>query len=1022
MNYGHTITGKQYKWILLEKMGEGDAGEVYLVESLLGGERAILKRPRKSTFSSEVLRQAAQIRTEGSLLKALRAISYPHREVRLSTPTLLDQSPPEEGFSERFFIVIGQAAGFNLKWLLQLSRFGQTEEMEAPVGEENDLFLRQVSELGQVPDPVLVRALIGVIHLLETIHFSEVWNEDIKQSGMVWNDVKPEHLYWDPRRASLTVIDWGNGNFLEADGVTKDRQHSSINDYYQFIQEMGSFLAEASPDLYARLGWPQGITPGNAYSAGVKPLKRRLSALHKEVIRQSKELRNQASALYALPEPGLDHLTQSDVLLRKIVALGEIPDFPGAANFAARIALHLASENELAAFQQVCERTAKQTASSTGKWMLLAEIAGIALRRNALQQEQPTGSFAGALSAGVADDWPTLLWNLFEVIADESLPDWWEDVTLGVRRVHLNLDEDVLSPYVAVSRLFYTLQAEVLQSGDKLSAAGHRPLENQLHAREDILKIFSEEVVKKWKEIEPAPPHSGIGYDDIDGIVEDIELILPGTQEKIARVLAQPKAHAEMVLNAWERKDFETARLALRMLLVWDPYRRRLLQADRIMGAASQWLANVRHGAGKDEPFYDYLTSVELAGRNLRNRVGPAKWLDGTLDALKMLRKGTRPADLLITLPQIHTEIPWLNEYRSREVLSLPRSRPLTLERDEARSSLPKTVTGTVDGKLGIDMDMQLAESLDTWVPEARGSSARVFAGYLRNRAKKQALYAIKVMRPDRIEYALPLFREEAHILSMLRDVPGVTPLVECGFLRVEDGLKFPAEERHDSALHLRGHLIRYGVEEVQNYLASLETQVAQGWLPYLALVHRDQQYNLMKYCDAGYTHGWFLPLSEGLLLAIQICDILQYAHDRNIVYRDHKILHYYWDLDAHGVIMIDWNIAKRHSQGLAEVDRQFDLVQFGARALHHILTGRPAPGALPLGPNRPEEIEQASLSYPVQWTYDDERLPLQVKDILERVLNQGFSQIRELRADLVQVYQQIPALAEATHNSHTEG
>jgi len=87
----------------------------------------------------------------------------------------------------------------------------------------------------------------------------------------------------DPRRASLTVIDWGNGNFLEADGVTKDRQHSSINDYYQFIQEMGSFLAEASPDLYARLGWPQGITPGNAYSAGVKPLKRRLSALHKEV-------------------------------------------------------------------------------------------------------------------------------------------------------------------------------------------------------------------------------------------------------------------------------------------------------------------------------------------------------------------------------------------------------------------------------------------------------------------------------------------------------------------------------------------------------------------------------------------------------------------------------------------------------------------------------------------------------------------------------------------------------------------
>lgn len=164
-----------------------------------------------------------------------------------------------------------------------------------------------------------------------------------------------------------------------------------------------------------------------------------------------------------------------------------------------------------------------------------------------------------------------------------------------------------------------------------------------------------------------------------------------------------------------------------------------------------------------------------------------------------------------------------------------------------------------------------------------------------------------------------------------------------------------------------------------------------------------------MKYCDAGYTHGWFLPLRESLLLAIQICDILQSAHDRNIVYRDHKILHYYWDPGSCGVVMIDWNIAKRQSQGLSDAERQFDLVQFGARALHHILTGRPAPGALPLGPNRPDEIEHASLNYSVNWTYDDERLPNQVKEILEKVLDQGYAQIKNLRIDLVQVYQQIP-------------
>jgi serine/threonine protein kinase len=313
---------------------------------------------------------------------------------------------------------------------------------------------------------------------------------------------------------------------------------------------------------------------------------------------------------------------------------------------------------------------------------------------------------------------------------------------------------------------------------------------------------------------------------------------------------------------------------------------------------------------------------------------------------------------------------------------------------------------------------MTLEAPLDTWAPEARGSSARVFAGHLRNRAGKLLPLAIKLMRPDRAEYALPLFKEEARILSLLRDVPGITPCVECGFLKLESDLELPGDESQAPASHLHGSLVRYGVDEVQNFLVSLERRLALGWIPYLALVKRDQKHNLLVYCDAGYTRGWFLPLRESLLLSIQICDILQVAHDRNIAYLDHKILHYYWDPDTHGVAMIDWNIAKRQSQGLSDAERLFDLVQFGARALHHIITGRPAPGALPLGPNQPEEIAQALMSYPVSWTYDDERLPLRVKEILEQVLNQGYTHIKDLRADLVRVYQQVSKQAQEAGDS----
>ncbi len=86
------------------------------------------------------------------------------------------------------------------------------------------------------------------------------------------------------------------------------------------------------------------------------------------------------------------------------------------------------------------------------------------------------------------------------------------------------------------------------------------------------------------------------------------------------------------------------------------------------------------------------------------------------------------------------------------------------------------------------------------------------------------------------------------------------------------------------------------------------------------------------------------------------------------------------------------------------------DLVQFGARALHHIITGRPAPGALPLGPNRPEDIDSASSSYAVNWTYDDERLPNRVKEIIEQVLTQGYTLVRDLQADLTEVYERLSA------------
>jgi len=544
----------------------------------------------------------------------------------------------------------------------------------------------------------------------------------------------------------------------------------------------------------------------------------------------------------------------------------------------------------------------------------------------------------------------------------------------------------------------------------KLGYDDHEQSNFHWQSSEELVATVQEEIIKKWKETEPNPPNSGLGYTEVESLIDSIEEVIPGTRQTVDKFMMQLKTQVELVLRAWDQKDFELTRRGLRLILIWDPDRARLITAEKAIASATKWLARVHQGAGIDEPFYDYLTSVELDGRTLRNQVGPAKWLDDTLEAFKRLRKGTRSVDLLIEYPDILNELPWLNEYQSREILSLPHTHPIRLERDITPTLQIPMITGIVEGKFGPGQAMVLGEPLDTWLPEARGSSARVFVGTPNMNTAKVQAYAFKIIRPDQLEYALPLFIEEIQILNLLRDVPGITPMVECGFIKIDDGQTLPHEGRHASAGQLTGQVIHYGVEQAQNLLATMDRQLSAGWIPYLALVRRNPETNLLRYCDSSFTHGWFLPLRESLVIGLQICDILQFAHDRNIIYRDHKILHYYWDADAHGVTLIDWNIAKRNPQGLSDEEKQFDLVQLGARGLHHIFTGRPAQGSLALGPNRPEDIEKASTHYPVNWTYDDERLPNQLRVVLETSLNQGYTQVRDLRQDLLNIYQQLPA------------
>jgi hypothetical protein len=125
MTNGETLSGQHAGWMLLEKLAEGDAGEIYRVEAQLDGTRAILKRPVRSAFSGDIARQAAQIANEGKILQVLHPFLASQKDLKVSVPALLDQSLPGSERSQNQFIVIEPAPGIDLQMMTRLHSIGK---------------------------------------------------------------------------------------------------------------------------------------------------------------------------------------------------------------------------------------------------------------------------------------------------------------------------------------------------------------------------------------------------------------------------------------------------------------------------------------------------------------------------------------------------------------------------------------------------------------------------------------------------------------------------------------------------------------------------------------------------------------------------------------------------------------------------------------------------------------------------------------------------------------------------------
>ncbi len=206
---------------------------------------------------------------------------------------------------------------------------------------------------------------------------------------------------------------------------------------------------------------------------------------------------------------------------------------------------------------------------------------------------------------------------------------------------------------------------------------------------------------------------------------------------------------------------------------------------------------------------------------------------------------------------------------------------------------------------------------------------------------------AFKLLRPEHVsqdgepKWEFRAFPNEADLLMKVAGNPHVVQLLDCGYISGTGEAPIDGEIK---SFHI----------DAMGFAQAMSEYAESGWRPYLALQNLPRLNNLLYLMKPNQPDvRWRLPSEEGLALALQFGELLKMAHQKGIVYLDHKLEHVYWD--GTQLRIIDMN-SSRQLEGSSRHDQQqyrADIHNLCVGILYPIFTGlsplkttlRPQPG-----------------------------------------------------------------------------
>jgi serine/threonine protein kinase len=573
-----------------------------------------MKKPARIATGGTIQRQSGQIAQEGLALEQLDGLP----KCKAHPPELLDRAQDFTRGTANYFIVSEVAPGVDMATLLT-----QTRQEGKPF-----------------PRRVIITVLDALFDLFARAH----------RAGVLWNDVKLEHIYWDNPTGGVAVIDWGNAQFLESD-ESNPRSLPRWEDYRQMVDTLGVFLQQSAPELYDDLGWAE-FQGSDLDLPRISVLARRIAYQQEVVALRVMEYQSLIRVVIAADPslPGLQKIRTYQQILEQIGAPWESEG--------------VLVYSQALVFQSLAAHEIQTAIRVTGLvWDLFGESLNLAwhlLREYFRYPEILSNAALGELaSATLNEKWSAAIWSLATIAQDEGLTPWWDQLIPVLRQKALGLVTP--PPYQSCQTLLTWLT-----NNESASQAQAKQCKT---------------VLSNWRLKGTDLQESPFEYAILEMMRAD--LIIPRRiRTELKTSFAAGEEAIRELLQAWVNMDWDGLPKAFRRVIGWDPDRWGVLRLAEEVDSFHDWLNSLYDGPTSEE------TPAAFVRRHLANRpqverlLGSPPWLQALLHMLDTISRGAPLTDLQAG---IQTWCPWLMGF---ETLQDGQGRPSAPDQAAARKAL----------------------------------------------------------------------------------------------------------------------------------------------------------------------------------------------------------------------------------------------------------------------------------------------------------------------------------------------